>query len=188
MRTAPTQLSTSELEQGLADITSSPRDEGRLEAIFVRPDTNERRSLPNANLSPAHGIEGDRWRTNHWKQLDDGSSDPNSQVSLMNVRVLRHVAGTEVAMEFAGDNLIVDFDLSEANLPAGSQIQIGDAVVLEITAEKHSGCHKFAKRYGAEARAFVNSADGKKFHLRGRYAKILQAGTVQVGATVRKVE
>src|SRR5688572_12350429 len=167
MHPTPTRT-TKELEQGLGAIMASPPDVGRLDAIFIRPKKNERRSLNVARLSQAGGVEGDRWRTNHWRRLADGRSDPNSQISLMNVRVLRHVAGSEDAMCLAGDNLIVDLDLSEANLPAGSRLQIGNDVILEVTAEEHTGCHKFSRRYGVQANAFVNSPQGKQHHLRGR--------------------
>jgi hypothetical protein len=187
MNIATTQRSAEELEQGLGEIMASPQERGRLEAIYVRPAANERRALLTATLSPTEGIEGDRWRTNHWKHLPDGRSDPGSQLTVMNARVLRHIAGGEESMSLAGDNLIVDLDLSAANLPAGSRLRIGDTVVLEITAEKHTGCRKFSKRYGAPAKAFVNSSQGKNLNLRGRYAKVIEGGTIQVGAIVEKL-
>ncbi len=175
-----------ELEQGLADVLTSPADTGRLQAIFVRPAPNERRTLESAELAPDSGIDGDRWVTDSFYQLDDGRSDPRCQVSIMNGRFLHQVAGDEDAMCLAGDNLIVDFDLSEANLPAGSQIAIGAEVIIEISDLKHTGCSKFAGRYGQEARAFANSKQGTALHLRGRYARIVRGGTIHVGDRVSK--
>jgi MOSC domain-containing protein YiiM len=103
----------------------------------------------------------------------------------MNARILRLIAGQEEAICLAGDNLIVDLDLSEDNLPTGSRLAIGD-VVLEISDVSHTGCAKFSSRYGQEARQFVNSPRGKQLHLRGRYAKIVAGGTIHVGDVVRK--
>ena len=159
----------------------------RSEAIFVRPQENERQTLATAHLSPEGGIEGDRWATNHWMTLPDGSSDPASQVSLMNSRILRLIAGSEEAMSLAGDNLIVDLDLSEENFPVGCRLKVGNEVVLEFTSVPHQGCGKFSRRYGAAALEFINSPTGKPLNFRGRYATIIRGGTIQVGDSAVKV-
>jgi hypothetical protein len=187
MDTAPRHLSTFELEQGLTDVLASPLDDGRLEAIVVRPAAGERRSLTTARLTPEVGIDGDRWVNDSFFKLPDGRSDPNNQLSLMNARILRQIATEEDAMCLAGDNLIVDLMLSEDNLPAGSRLAIGGTVVVEISDLKHTGCTKFQSRYGPEARAFVNNERGKELHLRGRYARIVTGGMIAVGDVVRKV-
>jgi hypothetical protein len=187
MHNAVSQVSTVELNQGLADVVASPTEVGRLESIVVRPATNERRTLQSATLSPERGIDGDRWVTDSFYRLNDGRSDPRCQVSIMNARFLRQIAGDENAMCLAGDNLIVDLDLSEANLPPGSRLAIGTEVILEISNLSHTGCTKFAKRYGQEARAFANNEQGKSLHLRGRYTQIIRGGTIRVGDVVRKL-
>ena len=105
----------------------------------------------------------------------------------MNARFLRQIAGNEDAMCLAGDNLIVDLDLSEVNLPAGSRLAVGDDVVIEISGHPHTGCTKLAGRYGNEARSFMNNTRGKSLHLRGRYGTIVAGGTIEVGDTVRKL-
>ena len=179
-------LSTVELEQGLAEVLESPHDSGRLEVIFVRPAEDERRALVEAQLSPEGGIDGDRWVRDSYYRLDDGRSDPRCQVSLMNARFLRQIAGADDAMCLAGDNLIVDLDLGDENLPAGSQLAIGPDVVLEISDLAHNGCSKFAGRYGNDARGFANNQRGKAIHLRGRYARIVRGGNVTIGDQVRK--
>jgi hypothetical protein len=155
MQSAPQFLSSRELEAGLAEVLSSPREIGRLEVIVVRPRSNERCCLTSAHLTPEQGIEGDRWIAEQ-SAPEIGEPDWRSQVSLMNSRILRQIAGHEDAVALAGDNLIVDFDLSEEFLPAGSKVAIGRDVILEITATPHTGCKKFEARYGAEARAFIN--------------------------------
>jgi MOSC domain-containing protein YiiM len=118
--------------------------------------------------------------------LPDGRPNPESQVSLMNVRILRQIAGGDEAMCLAGDNLIVDLDLSEANLPAGSRLRVGEDVILEMTSLAHTGCGSFTRRYGQAARDFVNGPRGKSLNLRGRYARIVRGGTICVGDAVAK--
>lgn len=186
MEIAPHHRTEPELEQGLADVLASPQDEGTLEAIFVRPTENERLALASAELSPAGGVVGDRWLSDHWQKLADGSSDPQSQVSLMNVRILRLIAGDKDAMCLAGDNLILDLDLVESNLPPGSRLQIGAGVVLEITAQSHTGCIKFARRYGRQAREFINGGRAKQLNLRGRFARVVVGGIIKVGDLVTR--
>lgn len=179
-------LNMLELEQGLADVLASPRDSGRLDAIFVRPASNERRALSEAKLTPTGGIEGDRWVHDSYYKTPDGAADPRSQISLMNARILRQISGSDDAMCLAGDNLIVDFDLSDDNLSPGTLLAIGAEVLLEITDLAHNGCGKLASRYGNDARTFINNKRGRELHLRGRYAQVARGGTILVGDSVRK--
>src|SRR3954468_23202416 len=179
MHNATQHISAIELQQGLSEVLASPTDAGQLSAIFVRPATNERRSLDSTTLTLNGGIDGDRWAHDSYYRLKDGQSDPRCQVSIMNKRFLGQVAGDADYMCLAGDNLIVDLDLSEANLPAGSQVSIGSDVIIEITDLKHTGCSKFAGRYGPDAKTFANNKRGTALHLRGRYARILRGGTIR---------
>ncbi|QDU97549.1 MOSC domain-containing protein [Lignipirellula cremea] len=174
-----------ELEDGLTDIRQSPADNGVLRAIVIRPAVDERLSLPQVELSPQAGAHGDHWALGCWKSLPDGSPHPNVQIALMNARCIALIAQTEERWPLAGDNLFVDLDLSDANLPCGQQLAIGSAL-LEITAEPHDGCSKFARRFGPDAVRFINSPLGKQLHLRGVYARIVQPGVVSVGDTIEK--
>jgi MOSC domain-containing protein YiiM len=180
MQTAPRFLTSAELELGFVEVLASPGDLGTLESIVVRPAVNERRTLTKAQLSPERGVDGDRW-------ANEPSPDPAGQVSIMNARILRQISTEEDAVCLAGDNLIVDFDLSETNAPPGTRLAIGKSVVIEINGVPHTGCGKFQKRYGQEARAFINSERGTQLHLRGRYACVVAGGTINVGDAVRKV-
>jgi MOSC domain-containing protein YiiM len=172
-------LSTDEIEARLEEVLASPRDGGQLAAIVARPGTDLRELRAQAHLSPEGGMEGDRW-------LAAGES-PEQQISLMNARLLRYLAGDdEERMALAGDNLVLDLDLGAGNMPAGQRLRIGDAV-LEMTNAPHTGCGKFAARFGPDAARFVNAAERRALHLRGRYARIVQAGTVRVGDRVEKV-
>jgi hypothetical protein len=187
MDPAPQHVTTIQLEQSLAEVLNSPAENGVLNAIYVRPRKDERQSLMAAELTAEKGIVGDRWELDHWKQLPDGRSDPDSQVSIMNARILGAIAANENAMALAGDNLILDFDITEQNLPIGSRIQIGDQVILQISAEAHTGCWKFSRRFGKDANRFDNHPEYKQLHLRGRYGRIIQGGTIRVGDKVAKV-
>lgn len=186
MQSAPHHATSDTLELGLSEVRSSPREAGRLEAIVLRPQPGERQTVQQVRVSPDGGIDGDRWANE--SSADFAADHPHwkSQVSLMNARILRQIAGIEDAMCLAGDNLIVDLNLSEENLPAGRRLAIGD-VVLEMTDQPHTGCGKFDRRYGSDAREFINGPHGKPLNLRGRFARVVAGGTVTVGDTVRKV-
>lgn len=180
MLTAPRHLTTTELESGLPSVLESPQDVGRLVAIVVRPATNARRVVMSAAVSPQGGLEGDRW-------VHESGGDRSGQISIMNARFLRQIAGHDDAVPLAGDNLIVDLDLSEDNLPAGSRLAIGENAIVEVNAAPHTGCGKFQQRYGADARLFMNNARGMQLHLRGRYGHIVTGGTIAIGDSVRKL-
>jgi hypothetical protein len=179
-------LSTEQIESGMPDVLASPKDWGRVEAIIIRPEEDQREMLEAAVLSPEGGVEGDRWPTSSPLRLPDGRPDPRDQVSLMSARMLKLIAGHDDRLALAGDNLIVDLDLTEANLPTGQKLRVGDAL-LEVTDVAHTGCGKFASRFGRDAVRYINAAERKHLHLRGLYARILEAGTVRVGDAVRKV-
>lgn len=180
-------LTTEQIEARLSEVLNSPQDRGTLQAIVIRPAVDERGLLESVYLSPEGGVEGDRWVTSSPRRLPDGRPDPQMQVSLMNSRLLRMIAREEERIGLAGDNLVVDLDLSEANLPAGQQLRVGDTL-LEITDVAHTGCSKFASRFGEDARRFINADQRKSLHLRGLYARVLKAGTVRVGDVIQKVD
>jgi len=179
-------LSLEELKDGLAGILLSPKDRGMLKAIVIRPETDARVSLQQCELSPEGGVHGDNWAKGCWMSLPDGRPHPDVQIAIMNARAIALIAQEEARWPLAGDNLFVDLDLSAANLPAGTRLAIGPAL-LEITAVPHNGCQKFAARFGVEATRFVNSKEGKRLHLRGIYARVVQPGTIAVGDPVTKL-
>lgn len=179
-------LTLAELQAGLSEIRQAPADQGELKAIVVRPESNKRVSLNQCPVSFELGVHGDRWAQGCWMSLPDGSPHPDVQVAMMNARAIALIAQEEERWPLAGDNLFVDLDLTEDNLPCGQQLAIGSAV-LEVTSVAHNGCKKFVERFGADAVRFVNSDTGKRLHLRGIYAKVIQAGTVSVGDIISKV-
>lgn len=179
-------MSTDEIVEGMPRVEGSPRDGGRLELIVVRPAEGERVLLESVAVSPERGVEGDKWVRSRGHDTPDGGPDPRTQVTLMNARILRLISGDESRMPLAGDNLVVDLDLSDENMPAGQRLAVGGAV-LEVTEVPHNGCGAFLERYGRDAVKFVNSPEGKRMHLRGLHAKVVTAGTVRLGDEVRKL-
>jgi MOSC domain-containing protein YiiM len=179
-------MSLAELENGLPEILRSPTDRGVLRAIVIRPETDARASLPQCELSPEGGVHGDNWAKGCWMSLPDGRPHPDVQVTLMNARAIALIAQEEARWPLAGDNLFVDLDLSEDNLPPGTRLAVG-STLLEITEVPHKGCKKFAARFGVDATRFVNSRAGLRLHLRGIYARIVERGVVAVGDPVQKL-
>ncbi len=176
-----------ELAAGLDAIRRSPRDRGRVELIVRRPAVNEREVVEEATLDVVDGLVGDSWRARGSSRTPDGSAHPEIQLNVMNARVAALVAGSPQRRGLAGDQLYVDLDLSQANLPAGTRLAVGSAVI-EVTPEPHLGCHKFAARFGREALRFVNSKVGRELRLRGMNAKVVVPGTVRAGDEIRKLE
>lgn len=179
-------LSLAELEAGLDHIRQSPKDEGMIKLIVRRPDVDLRETVQIAELDPHVGLVGDNWKERGNKRTPDGSANINAQITIMNSRTIELLAQSEERWPLAGDQLFIDMDLSNENLPVGTRLKIGTAI-LEVTAQPHTGCNKFAARYGTDATKFVNSPEGKQLHLRGINTRIVQAGTLQVGDAVKKL-
>jgi len=179
-------LTIEELEAGLDEIRRAPRDEGTLRLIVRRPQVNEREVLEEGRLDPIHGLVGDTWETRGSSRSRSGSAHLDMQLNIMNARAIALVARSTDRWALAGDQLYIDLDLSVANLPPGTRLGLGSAVI-EITEEPHTGCGKFASRFGVDAVKFVNSAEGKKLRLRGLNAKVVAPGVIRVGDIARKL-
>jgi hypothetical protein len=178
-------LRRSELDARLEEIRQSPRDQGELRLIVRRPRVDARETLREGELTPDDGLVGDRWRTRGGSRRQ-GEPDPATQLTLMNARVAALVAQTQNRWALAGDQLFVDLDLSAANLPPGTRLAVGTAVI-EIADVPHRGCAKFVERFGLDAMKWVNAPIGRELRLRGVYAQVVQPGRVRVGDTVRKL-
>lgn len=178
-------LTMAELEIGLEEIRRSPKDEGVLEMIVRRPRADEREVLAEGELDPAEGLVGDSWRWRGSSRTADGAAHPDMQLNVMNSRVISLLARGRERWPLAGDQLYLDLDLSEENLPAGARLRVGEAVI-EVTAQPHTGCKKFVARFGADAMRFVNSAEGRRLRLRGLNARVIKGGVIRVGQAARK--
>ena len=161
-------------------------DKSPLDLIVRRPKENHREVLETASLSTVEGLVGDMWKVRPSSRTSDKSAHPDMQLNIMNSRVISLVAKSDDRWKLAGDQIFLDLDLSKENLPAGTQLQIGETII-EVTAEPHTGCKKFVARFGLDAMKFVNSEIGKRYQMRGINAKVVKGGTIKKGDLATKV-
>jgi MOSC domain-containing protein YiiM len=178
--------SSTELDAGLDEIMLSPAGAGTVELIVRRPGVDEREVVEEGALDLEDGLVGDTWRTRGSKSRPDGSANPDAQVTVMNSRLIALVARHRERWPLAGDQLYVDLDLSADNLPPGTRLAVGSAV-LEVTAAPHTGCAKFSARFGSDALRFINSPLGRGLRLRGINTRVVEPGTVRRGDEIRKL-
>jgi hypothetical protein len=185
--TLPRHLTEDELLAGLGHIRAAPADGGVLELIVRRPAVDERELLETGELTLDEGLAGDTWKLRGSSRTDGGGPHPDMQLNIINARLSRLVGGDDDRHRaLAGDQLHVDLDLSAANLPAGTRLAIGEAVI-EITEQPHTGCAKFSARFGPDALRFVNIGAGRDLRLRGLNAKVVQAGAIRAGDRITKL-
>ena len=178
-------LTLDELNDGLVRLTL-PRDRGVLELIVRRPAINAREVVVEAKLDLVEGLVGDTWNVRGSSRTEDGRRHPDMQLTLTNSRVIALIAQTADRWPLAGDQFYVDLDLSVDNLPPGTRLSMGTAIV-EVTAQPHTGCGKFVERFGVDAMKFVNGTRGRALSLRGINARVVRPGTVRTGDIVAKV-
>jgi MOSC domain-containing protein YiiM len=177
-------LTETEIREGLAALGPSPQEVGRVEMIVQRPRRDERVILEEAQLDEAHGLAGDDWLA---RGGGPGQADPEVQITLMNSRIIQALTQDQARWALAGDQLFVDFDLTEENLPVGQHLAVGSAV-LRVSEVPHTGCDKFTARFGGQATRFANSREGREQRRRGINARVVQPGVVRVGDTISKIE
>ena len=168
-----------ELVAGLALIAAAPRSAGTITMIVRRPTSGERDVLDVADLDPIRGLLGDRWGAAAAPMIAN-------QLTIMSSRVIELLSPERVFWPLAGDQIFADFDLSAANVPPGTRLAVGGAVV-EASAEPHNGCKKFRDRYGLDAVRFVGAPERKHLQLRGINAIVVSAGRIGVGDAIRKL-
>jgi len=172
-----------EMEAALEHIRAAGRVSGTVALIVRRPQSGQREVLESCTVTQEDGLVGDNWKPRGYRKASDGLANPDMQITLMNVRAIAAIAGNPDDWPLAGDQFFVDLNLGKEFLPAGSRLRIGSAV-LEISAEPHLGCLKFAERFGKDAVQFVNSDSGKLMNLRGVNARVVEPGQVKTGDTV----
>ncbi len=176
---------TDHLDAQIEHVVAAPSDLGTVELVVARPATGDRLVLHSAALQPGVGLVGDNYLERGSSKPAGGPADPLGELNLMSARALEAVAGTDRdRWPLAGDQLIVDFDLSEENCPAGTRLAVGTAIIA-VTTKPHNGCAKFADRYGIDAARWINSR--KDLRLRGICAVVIEPGTVAPGDTIGKV-
>ncbi len=177
---------TEQLVAGLDEIRRSPTDLGRLELIVRRPAVDEREVLEQGELDLTFGLVGDSWSARRSRETADGSPHPERQLNVMNARAATLITGSAERWPLAGDQLFVDLHLGVDELPPGTRLRLGDAVI-EVTEPPHLGCAKFTERFGLDAMRFVNSPEGKALNLRGICAKVVVPGTIRRGDAIARV-
>lgn len=182
---APAEVPARDLDQHLDHVRSSPRDAAPLELIVGRPSRGERETLEIAVLDATDGLVGDTWVTRGSRSMPDKSADPSAQLTLMSTRVLAAIEPDRTRWPLAGDQLYLDLDLSEQNLPAGTRLTVGSAV-LEVSELPHTGCAQFSARFGADALRWISTPAGRAMRMRGMYVRVVTGGTVRVGDVIRK--
>jgi hypothetical protein len=175
-----------ELESYLDHLRRAPKDFGTLELLVRRPAVDQREVLAKGRLDADHGLVGDTWRFRGSKRTPDGLAHPDMQLNVMSHRMVEFLAIDPDRRALAGDQLYPDLDLSGANLPVGSRLVIGEAVI-EVTDQPHRGCDKFMARFGEAALRFVNSRVGREMRLRGLNARVVVGGVVRPGDAVAKL-
>ena len=164
------------LESGLRALHALPADTGRITLIVRRHADGSRETPERLRLTPDDGVPGDSWGRNPKRDLE-------MQIAVMRRDVAELLANGQPLTLF-GDSLFVDFDISLGNLPIGSRLRVGEAVV-EVTPMPHNGCAKFKGRFGADALFFVNAKPTRHLNLRGIYWRVIEAGEVSVGAPIQ---
>lgn len=163
------------LQTGFALLTPPSADSGRLALIVCRraPGIHEARSC--IRLTPEEGVPGDEWSRRTPRNAE-------AQLTVMRRDVAELVANGQ-PLSTSGDNLIVELDISAANLPVGTRLRVGEAIV-EVTPKPHNGCHKFARRFGEDALRFVQTPATRHQNLRGMYWKVITTGEARVGSPI----
>ena len=173
-----------ELMAALPDILAAPKDNAPVHGLCLRPARGERAFPKRISMTRAGGIPGERWATEPWLRRADGSPDPRIQVSILPLRVMDLVWRDREGTPHPGDPIVVDMDLSLANLPSGSLIAAGTAV-LRVSDEFNAACAKWKLRYGADARAFIEAPGHAELRLRGVLCSVETDGEVAVGECLR---
>ncbi len=175
---------TSPLETGLRDVQAAPADDGTVHLIVRRPVDHQREIIDEGQLDVDLGLVGDRWAT---RDVEKTPRYLSAQVTVISTRVLAVIEPDPERWPLAGDQLYVDLNLSEANLPPGSRLTVGEAVI-EISAEPHTGCAKFRSRFGSDALRWINSPTGRAHRMRGLNARVIRGGVVRPGDRIAKVD
>jgi MOSC domain-containing protein YiiM len=146
--------------------------------LVTREHEGRRVELRRALVTVADGMPGDAWARRT-------PTKPEAQLAVVQHDVATLIANGQ-SLALFGDNLFLDLDLSAANLPIGSRVRAG-AALLEVTPKAHNGCRKFHARFGNDALRFVSEPERRHRNLRGIYLRVVEEGEVAVGDVVEVV-
>jgi MOSC domain-containing protein YiiM len=165
-------LTRAELEAALARLEPAPRDQGRVALLVARGPNGERTLHSEALLTEDGGMPGDRWAS-------QDQYGPEYQLATMRADFARVIANGQ-PLELHGDNLFLELDLSSENLPTGSLVRLGQAL-LRVTPQAHNGCKKWVQRFGLAPMQMNLDPAHRRVHLRGIYFQVVEAGLVRPG-------
>jgi MOSC domain-containing protein YiiM len=163
------------LEAHLRALPAAPRERGCVTLIVLRRPDGVRETPARVWLSPEEGVPGDRWGRRSPEKRD-------AQLAVM-CRAVAEVIANGQPLTVFGDNLFVDLDVSAENLPLGTRLRLGSAVV-EVSPKPHDGCHKFKARFGGDALRAVQAPETRSQNRRGIYWTVVEAGECGVGDAV----
>lgn len=179
-------VSRAECEAAMAHIGDAPKDDVAIDSLCFRTGYGERSFPDRLAVSTARGIEGERWLSDPWMTLADGRPDPRIQVSILPRRVMDLCWRDRESTVHPGDTIVADLDTSEANLPAGTRLQIGSAVI-EVSDLFNTGCAKWHARYGNDSLRWINHAPYRALRLRGVLCRVVTDGEIRRSDRIRKL-
>ena len=172
------QASAADLLAALPHVLAAPKTDAAIAMLCFRPGFGLRSFPGSLSMTRAGGIAGERWLTHPWLKLPDGSPDPRIQVSILPSRVLDLVWRDRVGTVHPGDPIVADLNMTEANLPPGTLLQVGTAI-LRVSDEPNDGCVKWKARYGGAAMDWITAPENSALRLRGVLCSIEQDGKVR---------
>jgi hypothetical protein len=179
-------ISAAELDAALPSVLDAPRDAGIVRLLCTRPKPNARNFPEVLTLTRSAGVTDDYHQAQPWLTLADGRPDPRIEVSIMPWRVLDLCWRERDRVAHPGDNIAVDMILAEADLPPGTRLAVGTAI-LRVSDVPNDGCAKWKVRCGRDAYKWITTPEHLKLRLRGLYAQIEQDGEVRIGDTLRRI-
>lgn len=179
-------VTMAELMAALPHVLAAPKTDGPIQSLCFRPGFNERQFPDSLTLTRDQGVPGERWLTSPWLRLPDGRPDPRIQVSILPLRVMDLVWRDRDGTPHPGDTMVADLDMSEANLPEGTLVQAGTAV-LRVSSVFNDGCVKWKARYGADAKDWITAPGHPELRLRGVLCSVEKDGVVSLNDRLQKL-
>lgn len=176
----------SELMDALPYVRAAPKTDAPIHSLCFRPGFQQREFPSELTMTVAQGVPGERWLTLPWLKLPDGRPDPRIQVSILPTRVMDLVWRDRDSQPHPGDTIVADLDTSEANLPAGTLLQAGTAV-LRVSTLFNDACVKWKVRYGTDAKEWITREGHPPLRLRGILCSVERDGVVRLTDRITKL-
>ena len=173
-------VSAEALAAALPHVLAAPQQATKVAQLCFRPARNQRTFPFSLRMTRAEGVPGDRWLTEPWLTLPDGSPDPRIQVSILPLRVLDLVWQDRIGTEHPGDTIVADLECSAANLPENTVLRAGSAL-LRVSSLFNDGCVKWKARYGQAAKDWITTPGHPPLRLRGVLCEVVEDGEVCLG-------